>query len=72
MDPLTAGRTNGVQFKAPRTKETAMAMGAQFGGGVSGRVGDKVQAVRLLATITLEARTPMMLKVPGLVPFAAP
>ena len=68
---MTAGRTNGVRFKAPRTKETAMAMGAQFGGNVSGRVGDKVRAVCLLATITLEARTPMMLKVPGLVPFAA-
>ena len=72
MDPLAAGRTDGVQFEAPRTKETAMAMGAQFGGGVSGRVGGKVRAVRLLATVTFEAGTPMMPKVPGLVPFAAP
>ena len=46
--------------------------GAQFGGGVSGRVGGKVQAVRLLAAITLEAGTPMMTKVLGLEPFAAP
>ena len=72
MDPLAAGRTDGVQFEAPRAKETAMAMGAQFGGGVSGRVGGKVRAVRLLAAITLEAGTPMMTKVLGLEPFAAP
>ena len=71
MDPVATGRTDGVQFEAPRTKETAMTMGAQFVGGVSGRVGDKVRAVRLLAAITLEAGTPMMTKVPGLVPFAA-
>ena len=72
MDPLTAGRTDGVQFEAPRTKETAMTMGAQFGGGVSGMVGGKVRAVRLLAAITLEAGTPMVTKVLGLEPFAAP
>ena len=72
MNPLAAGRTDGVQFEAPRAKETAMAMGAQFGGGVSGRVGGKVRAVRLLAAITLEAGTPMMTKVLGLEPFAAP
>ena len=61
-----------MQFEAPRAKETAVTMGTQFGGGVSGRVGGKVRAVRLLATVTLEAGAPMMLKVPGLVPFAAP
>ena len=72
VDPLAAGRTDGVQFEAPRAKETAMAMGAQFGGGVSDRVGGKVRAVRLLATVTLETGTPMMPKVPGLVPLAAP
>ena len=69
---MSAGRREGVQFESPRAKETAMPMGAQFGGGVSGRVGGKVRAVRLLATITLETGTPMMLKVLGLVPFAAP
>ena len=72
MNPRAAGRPDGVQFEAPRAKETAMAMGAQFGGGVSGRVGGKVRAVRLLAAITPEAGTPMMTKVLGLEPFAAP
>ena len=72
MNPRAAGRTDGVQFEAPRAKETTMAMGAQFGGGVSGRVSGKVRAVRLLATVTLETGTSMMTKVLGLVPFAAP
>ena len=68
---MAAGRTNGVQFEAPRAKETAMAIGALFGGGVSGMVGGKVRTVRLLATVTLESGTPMVSKVLGLVPFAA-
>ena len=71
VNPLAAGRTDGVQFEAPRAKETAMAMGAQFGGGVSGMEGGKVRTVRLLATVTLESGTPMMFKVLGVVPFAA-
>ena len=71
MDPLTAGRTDGVQFEATRAKETAMAMGALLRGGVSGMVGGKVRAVRLLAAITIESRTSMVSKVLGIVLFAA-
>ena len=71
MDPLTAGRTDGVQFEATKAKEAAMTMETLFGGGVSGMVGGKVRAVHLLAAITLESGTPVVSKVLGLVPFAA-
>jgi len=60
-----------VQFEATRAKEAAMTMGALFRGGVSGMVGGKVRAVRLLAAITLESGTPMVSKVLGIVPFVA-
>ena len=71
VDSLAAAGTDGMQFQAPRTKEMTMTPGAQFGGVVSGMVGGKVRTVRLLATITLEAGTAMMLKVPVLEPFSA-
>lgn len=70
VDPLAVGRTEDVQFEAPRSKEAAMAMDALFRGGVSAMVGGKVRAVRLMAAITLEPGTPMLSKVIVVEPFA--
>ena len=61
--------TDGVQFEASKAKKMAMTMGALLRGGVSGWAGGKVRAIWLVATIAFEPGTPMVLKVPGLVPF---